>query len=68
MAISNAQLEASKRYHKKLDEIKVRVPKGERQQWQAYAAGRGESLNGFIIRAVAETMEREMAGRDERSL
>ena len=59
MAQTEAQLRASKKYHDKFDDIKVRVPRGERQVWQDYAASKGESLNSFVRRAVIETMERD---------
>ena len=61
MALSDAQAKANKKYHERFDDIKVRVPKGQRQTWQDYAAARGESLNGFIQRAVQETMARDAA-------
>lgn len=60
MPTSKKQLESAKKYHGKFDDIKVRVPKGDRQIWQDHAAGQDESLNGFIIRAVSETMERDL--------
>lgn len=41
------------------DRINLNVPKGEKEQYTAHAAARGESLNGFIRRAVLETMQRE---------
>ncbi len=59
MPISEARAKANKKYHDRFDDIKVRVPKGTRQEWQDYAAGRGESLNGFIQRAVSETIEND---------
>lgn len=58
MAQTKAQLRAAKKYHNKFDDIKVRVPKGQRQAWQTYAASTGESLNTFICRAVYEAMEK----------
>jgi len=63
MAQTDAQLRATKKYHDKFDDIKVRVPKGERQVWQDYASSLGESLNGFIRRAVTETMERDQKSK-----
>ena len=66
MAQTEAQLRASKKYHQKLDEVKVRVPAGERQIIADYAASRGESVNGFIRRAIKETMERDRAGDAEK--
>lgn len=59
MPLSEARAKANKKYHDRFDDIKVRVPKGTRQAWQDYAAGRGESLNGFIQRAVSETIEND---------
>ena len=51
------------RYNAKTyDEIKVRVPKGEKDLIQAHAEAHGESTNGFINRAISETMERDKAG------
>lgn len=41
------------------DDIRVRVPKGQRDVIKAYAESRGESVNGFIARAISETMERD---------
>ena len=50
------------RYNAKTyDEIKVRVPKGEKDLSQAHAEAHGESTNGFINRAISETMERDKA-------
>ncbi|WP_409967427.1 hypothetical protein RFF05_12635 [Bengtsoniella intestinalis] len=59
MAQTEAQLKASKKYHTKLDNISFRVPKGQKEQLQEHAQAMGESLNGFLSRAVAETMERD---------
>ena len=48
------------RYNAKTyDEIKVRVPKGEKDLIQAHAEAHGESTNGFINRAISEIMERD---------
>ncbi len=48
------------RYNAKAyDEIKVRVPKGRKPVIQTHAEAQGESLNGFIVRAVDETIERD---------
>ena len=51
------------RYNAKAyDEIKVRVDKGHKGEIQAHAAALGESLNGFIGRAIDEAMERDGSG------
>ena len=47
------------------DEIKVRVEKGQKDIIKAHAEARGESVNGFIGRAIDETMERDNAARGE---
>ena len=57
---SQAQNKATQKYIKNAyDEIKVRVPKGEKDRIREHAAERGESLNAFIIRAINEAMERD---------
>ena len=43
------------------DRVNLTLPKGRKAELQAYAAA-GESLNGFIGRAINETMERDGAG------
>lgn len=50
------------RYNAKAyDEIKVRVGKGQKDMIQAHAQAQGESVNGFIGRAINEAMERDNA-------
>lgn len=45
---------------KTYDEIKVRVSKGQKEQIQAHAEAHSESLNGFINRAIGETMDSDI--------
>lgn len=59
MKQTEAQLRATKKYHEKLDNIQIRVPKGEKEKISAHAAAQGESLNAFVVRAIKEAMERE---------
>ena len=60
MPASKAQQKAVSKYMKNnYDEIKVRVEKGRKAQIQAHAEIQGESVNGFINRAIAETMDRD---------
>lgn len=48
------------RYNAKAyDEIKLRVEKGQKEAIKAHAEAREESVNGFINRAIAETIERD---------
>lgn len=44
---------------KAYDRINLTVPKGDKETIQAHAEAHGESVNGFINRAISETMERE---------
>ena len=60
MATSEKQLGYSRKYIKeKIDELRLRVPKGQRAVIQEHAKKMGESTNAFIKRAVAEAMERD---------
>lgn len=60
MAVSKAQQKAVNKYMKaNYDEIKVRVSKGKKETIQTHSETRGESVNGFINRAISETMERD---------
>lgn len=53
------------RYNAKAyDEIKVRVSKGRKEVVQTHAEARGESVNGFINRAIDNQMERDAKGGD----
>lgn len=45
----------------KLDRINLTVPKGKKDTIKAHAEAQGESVNGFINRAIDETMERGSA-------
>ena len=63
--ISEARRRANEKYNAKAyEEIKVRVPKGKKEIVQAHAEARKESVNGFINRAILETMERDKAAQN----
>lgn len=60
MAPSEAQKRATAKWQKeKVEELKFRVPKGEKAMIQEHAKARGESTNSFIYRAINETMVRD---------
>lgn len=44
---------------KAYDRINLTVPKGRKDSIQAHATARGESVNGFIGRAITHEMERD---------
>lgn len=46
---------------KTYDRINLTVPKGQKEEFRTHAEGRGESLNGFILRAMNEARERDNA-------
>ncbi len=43
----------------KLDRINLTVQKGRKEEIKAHAEERGESVNGFINRAISEAIERD---------
>ena len=50
------------RYNEKVyDRISLVVPKGKKEELQAYAASRGESLNAFVNRAITEAINKQKA-------
>ena len=58
MAYSEAQKKATAKYMKnKLDDIKVRVPKGKRKVYKAHAESKGKSLNALIIELLEKDMQ-----------
>ena len=60
MTVSKAQQRAVNKYMKEnYDEIKVRVDKGKKEIIKTHAEAGGESVNGFINRAIDETLERD---------
>lgn len=60
MPVSKAQQKAVTRYMKEnYDEIKVRVPKGEKDVIKTHAESQGKSVNSFINEAITEKMNRE---------
>ena len=57
--------EANKRYLEKLDSLTLRMQMGKKDIIKAHAESMGESVNGFINRAIDETMERDKAKPEE---
>lgn len=41
------------------ERISLIVPKGKKERIKAHAAANGESLNGFVNRAIEETIDRD---------
>ena len=60
MALTTARKKANAKYEAKAyDKTLIRLPKGRLDEIRAHIEPAGESLNGFIGRAIAETMERD---------
>lgn len=63
MATSKAQQRAVAKYEAKVyDKTLIRMPKGTLARVKAHATERGESVNAFVNRAIAEAMERDRKG------
>lgn len=57
--------EANARYLAKLDEIRIRLPKGQKDAIKAHADSMGESVNAFINRAIQGQIEADKAKGQE---
>lgn len=58
--VSKAQQKAQNKWiAKAYDRINLIVTKGKKDVIQAHAEAQGESVNGFINRAIDEAMERD---------
>ena len=59
---SKAQQRAVQKYKQNnYDRFELLAPKGNKERIKAHAEKQGESLNGFINRAITETVERDNA-------
>lgn len=56
-----AQKRAQKAYMEKFAVARVRMDREQYERVQAHAEAQGESVNGFINRAISEAMERDIA-------
>lgn len=66
MPASKAQQKAVAKYMKNnYDELKIRVSKGNKDIIKAHAAEQGESLNGFVNRAIDEAMQRDSSSESD---
>ncbi len=54
---TEAQAKAAKKYLKEsVEDIRIRVPKGDKAKVQEHAASTGESMNAFVVRAIKDEM------------
>ena len=54
-----------KKHMAKLEDIKIRVPKGQREHYKKAAEKSGESLNAFAIRAMDYIIKKENLNSEE---
>ena len=47
------------------DDVRLQVKKGKKEVIKAHAEARGESVNGFINRAIEEQMKRDQENAGE---
>ncbi len=65
MATTKAQQKAVTKYVKsKYDRFGLTMPKGNLEKIKVHAAALGESVNGFIGRAIDETMRRDSGAQE----
>ena len=58
MQISEARRRANDQWRDKVDEMRFRVPKGQKEDISNYAAANGESVNAFINRLINEELSK----------
>ena len=58
---TEAQKKAQQKYMEKFAVARVRMDRAKYDAVQAHAEARGESVNGFVNRAISEAMERDNA-------
>ena len=57
---TDARRKASAKYLKEsVEDIRIRVPKGQKSIIKNHAEKQGESMNQFVIRSITETIERD---------
>lgn len=65
MAISESQRKAVAKYNAaNYERIELRVEKGQKETIKAHAEAQGESLNGFINRAILTVIEQDNDRRE----
>lgn len=58
--MAKTRSEINNAYAKKAyDDIRLQVPKGQKAIIKAHALSKGETVGGFIKRAINETMQRD---------
>lgn len=57
---TDARRKASAKYLKEsVEDVRIRVPKGQKAVIKAHAERQGESMNQFVVRAIHEAMSND---------
>jgi len=68
MPLTPAQRKANDKYiAKAYDRFLISTKKGRKEQLQAHATAQGESLNGFVNRAIDEAITNDNEGKNNES-
>lgn len=57
--VSAAQRKATEKYLEKFDEIRIRLPKGQKAVIQGYCESCGKSMNEFVKSAIDQAMDNQ---------
>ena len=66
MSVSDSQRKATNKYLEKFEDIKLRVPKGKRDEYKSYAASKGLSLNNLVIKLIEDDMKNNLSSTNEK--
>lgn len=62
---TEARKKANEKYLAEVvEDVRIRVPKGQKAIIKAHAETQGESMNAFAVRAISETMLRDNKKKD----
>lgn len=60
MAPTEARKRANQKWQtEKVDDLRIRVPKGQREVIREHATSQGETINAFVFRAITEAIEHD---------
>ena len=52
--MTEAQKRANEKYHAKMEEIKIRVPKGKKDEYKQKAKDKNQSLQQYIVSLIED--------------
>ncbi len=57
--LTEAQKKANNKYFERFDDIKIRVPKGKKDEYKLHAQSKGMSLNAYIIGLIEADIKKK---------